>query len=155
MKTIINNVNSLNSLRIKDIIIVIFILIVFSVAITDGRDVKPLPITSLTIQFDKTGAVFTINYSFDTLPKTYLLIFGSKSLEPKINLVFSNFDYDVVRIDPDVAILKVKNISRLVKGFYLHDSHKFGETIDTVYISDSYGSRTFFNVNSTPDYFYK
>lgn len=142
-------------MKIKDLVIVILILIVFSIVITDGREKRPLPITLLAIQFNKTDAVFTVDYNFDTLPRIYLLIFGSKSLEPKISLVFSNFDYDIVKIGPDGAILKVSNISMLNKGYYLHDSHEFGETIGTVYISDSYGTKTFFNINSTPYYFYR
>lgn len=141
-------------MRVKDILIVIIIIIVFSVVITDGRTKRQLPITSLTINFNKTDAVFTINYNFDTLSRTYLLIFGSKSLEAKINLVFSNFDYDIVKIGPDKAILNVNNVSRFEKGFYLHDSRKFGETIDILYISDYHGSKTYYNVNATPYYFY-
>lgn len=141
-------------MRIKDLLIITLILIVLSIAITDGRTKRLLPITSLTIQFDKTDAVFTVNYNFDTLSKIYLLIFGSNSLEPKIKLVFSNFDYDIVKIGPDETILKVKNISRPDRGFYLHDSRKFGETIDILYISDYHGSRTYYNTNSTPYYFY-
>ena len=142
-------------MNIKDIIIIISILIIFSIAVTDGREKRQLPITSLNIQFEKTDAIFTVNYDFGKIPKIYFQMFGSKSLEPKIRSIFSNFDYDIIKIDDSKAILKVKNISRLDKGYYLHDSHEFNETIGIVYISDSYGSRTYFNINSTPYYFYR
>lgn len=142
-------------MNIKYLIIVISILTVFSIVLTDGRENRQLPITSLSIQFDKTNAIFTINYNFNKLPRIYLLMLGSKTIEPKIRRVFSDFDYDIIKIDQDKAILKVNNISRLDKDYYLHDSRKFGETIDIVHISDPAGTRTYFKLNSTPYYFYK
>ncbi|VVB95376.1 Uncharacterised protein [uncultured archaeon] len=119
---------------------------------------RSLDISSLTITFDKTDAIFTVNYDFDRLPKMYLLLFGSKNLEPKIRYVFANFDYDIKKIDQDQAILRVKNFSRFEKGYYLHDSHiKFGEGIKTIYIytSDStepkkYSGMYIFNWDSVP-----
>lgn len=142
-------------MNIKYIIIIIFVLTIFSVVVTDGREKRQLPITSLNIQFDKTDAIFTVNYNFDKISKMYFLVYGSKSLEPKIRSIFSDFDYDVIKIDEDKAILKVKNISRLDNGYYLHDSREFGDTIDIVYISDSYSNKTYFKINSTPYYFYR
>ena len=138
------------------LILVLLIVLMPLTAITDGRE-KELHITSLTIQFNKTDAIFTVNYDFDKLSRIYLLMLGSKSLEPKVKSVFQNFDYEVIKIDQDKAILRVKNISRLNKGYYLHDSQKFGETIDTVYISDSSNPKTreYYNMNATPNYFYK
>jgi len=55
------------------------------------------------------------------------------------------------------AILRIKNISRLDKGYYLHDSVKFGERIDALYIftPDSQRPREFFNLNATPNIFYR
>ena len=40
-------------------------------------------------------------------------------------------------MDQDKAILRVKNISRLDRSYYLHDSRKFGESIRTMYIYTS------------------
>lgn len=151
-------VEKIKNMNLKSLIIIISVLIILSIVITDGREreKRQLPITSLDIKFDKTDAIFTIHYEYDRLSKMYLLMLGSKTLEPNIKGVFSNFDYDIIKIDADKAILKVNNISRLNKeGYYLHDSHKFGETIDVVNISDSFGTRTYFNINSTPYYFYR
>ncbi len=93
---------------------------------------KSLDITSLTIDFDKTDATFTVDYDIGGLPEVFILLMGSKSLEPKIRSVFSGFDYDIIKMDQDKAVLRVRNISRLDKGYYLHDSVKFGESIKTV-----------------------
>jgi hypothetical protein len=129
----------------------------FVAIITDGRQQgRELHITSLSIQFDKTDATFVINYDFGSLPKMYLIIFGTKTIEPEIGSIFSNFDYDVIKIDQERAILRVKNISVLNKGYYLHDSRTFGQTIDTVYISDPSSTKIkeYYSINSTPNYFY-
>ena len=152
-----DKIRILGNMNIKNFVIIISILTILSATITDGREKKQLPITSLEIKFDNTDAIFIVNYNFDKLSKIYLLTLGSKTLEPKIKSAFQDFDYDIVKIDADKAILKVKNISRLDNGYYLHDPHKFSDTIDIVYISDasSTKTRTYFNINSTPYYFYR
>jgi len=144
-------------MKISTLILTFLIVFILATALTDGRRERQLHITSLTIQFDKTDAIFTANFDFNKLSKTYLLVFGSKSLEPKVKSIFSNFDYEIIKIDQNKAILRVKNISRLEKGYYLHDSHKFGETIDIVYIysSESSSPKEYFNISSTPYFFYR
>jgi hypothetical protein len=126
--------------------------------LSDGTTASsPFEITSLAINFDKADAVFTVNYDLGKLPKMYVLLFGSKSIEPKIKAIFSNFDYEIIKIDQDKAILKVKNVSRLEKDFYLHDSRKLGASINTiiVYTPDSPRTREYSNLNSTPNTFYR
>ena len=104
-----------------------------------------------------TDAVFMVNYDLGKIPKMYILLFGSKSIEPRIKAVFSNFDYEIVKMDQDKAILRVKNVSRLEKGFYLHDYRKLGASINTiiVYTPDSPRTREYSNLNSTPNTFYR
>lgn len=138
-------------------VILIFLIIFASVAIaTDGKREKELHITSLEIEFDKTDAIFTVNYGFDKFSEAFLLFFGTNALEPKVRYIFPNFDYDVIKIDQDKAILRVKNISVLNKDYYLHNSRKFNDTIDIVYISSPSETRIreYHNINATPNYFY-
>ena len=138
--------------------VILTLLIVFTsvTIVTDGKIDKQLHITSLEIKFDKTDAIFTVNYDFDKFSETFLLLFGTKTIEQKVRSPFQNFDYEIIKIDQNKAILRVKNISRLDKDYYLHDSHKFSDTIGTVYISDPSSTiiREYHNVNSTPNYFY-
>lgn len=151
-------IDDLVSIMKRSILILAFLIVFTFVTInTDARRDKQSHITSLTIQFDRTDAVFILNYDFDKLSKMYLIMLGTKSLESKVKYMFSSFDYEIIKIDQDKAILKVKNISRFDDGYYLHDPHKFGETIGTVYIysSDSFRPREYFNINSTPYYFYR
>ena len=144
----------------KKSIIVIFLVLFFAsiLPISEGTSANhTFEITSLTINFDKTNATFIVNYDLGKIPKMYILLFGSKSLEPKVRDLFSNFDYDIVKMNQDETILKVKNISRLEKGFYLHDSRKLGATINSIFVStpDSPRAKEYFNLNSTPDTFYR
>ncbi len=144
----------------KKSIMVIFMVLFFAsiLPISEGTSANhTFEITSLTINFDKTNATFIVNYDLGQIPKMYILLFGSKSLEPKVRDLFSNFDYDIVKMNQDETILKVKNISRLEKGFYLHDSRKFGDTINTIFVTtpDSPRAKEYSNLNSTPDTFYR
>ncbi len=141
------------------IILLMALLLVLTLPFTDGKPQKHLlEITSLTINFDKADATFTVNYDLGKLPRLYILLLGSKDLEPKIDSVFSNFDYKITKMDQDQAVLRITNISRFDRGYYLHDSRiKFGETIKIVniYFPDDPIPRDFYNVNSTPVVFYR
>ncbi len=138
---------------------ILFMVLVFAsmLPLSEGNPGRPLDITSLIINFDKTDATFTVNYDLGKIPKMYVLLFGSKSIEPKIKDVFSNFDYEIIKLDQEKAILRVKNISRLEKDFYLHDSRRLGAGISTiiVYTPDSPRTREYSNLDSTPNTFYR
>jgi hypothetical protein len=146
-------------LAMKNFVALLFIVLIFvSLPFTQGTAEKPsLDITSLTITFDRTDAIFTANYDLGTFPKMYILLFGSKNIEPKINSIFSNFNYQIIKMDQDKVILKVKDISRVIPGYYLHDSRKIGSTIDKIYIytPDAPFPKEYSNRNSTPDTFYR
>jgi hypothetical protein len=120
----------------KSALIVTVLLIIFFASLTTfsvgASEKRSFDITSITINFDKTDATFTVEYDISSFPKVFILFLGSKSLEPKINSVFSGFDYDIIKMDADKAVLRVRNISRPEKEYYLHDSVRFGESIKTV-----------------------
>lgn len=136
------------------ILAVLFLLLPFTEATPEKRS---LDITSLVINFDKTEATFTANYDLGKLPKMYVLLFGSKNIEPKIKATFSNFDFEIMKMDQNKAILRVKNISRFDKGYYLHDSRRLGTKIGTivVFTPDSSRPTEYYNLNSTPNKFYR
>ena len=149
-----------NVLSMKNSILVIFAVLVIAslLPFTEGSPQKrSMDITSLTINFDRPDAIFTVNYDFGTFPKLYILLLGSKSIEPKLRSIFSEFDYEILKMDQDKAVLKVKGISRQEKGYYLHESRKFGESIDTIIIftTDSPRAKEYSNLNATPATFYR
>jgi hypothetical protein len=143
----------------KKSFLILFMVLVSLLPLSQGDPGRPFEITSLAINFDKTdaNANFTVNYDLGRIPRMYILLFGSKSIEPRVKAVFSNFDYEIKKMDQDKAILRVTNVSRLEKGFYLHDSRKLGSSIDTiiVYTPDSPRTREYYNMNSTPNIFYR
>ena len=144
----------------KNLGLILFIALVLAslLPLTEGASgSRTLDITTLTIKFDKTDAEFIVNYDLGTMPKMYILLLGGKSIQPRIKEVFSNFDYEVLKMDQEKAILKVKNISRNEKGYYLHDSVKLGSTINTmiVYIPGDPHPTEYFGLNATKDTFYR
>jgi hypothetical protein len=145
----------------KSSLTVIILLILALALLTPFSNGNPerrtMEITSLTIDFKQTDAIFTVNYDIGSLPKMFILLMGSKSLEPKIESVFSEFDYKIIKMDQDKAVLQVRNVSWLDKGYYFHDSIKFGEYINTVYVytTDSPRPREYSNINSTQPTFYR
>ncbi len=145
----------LTSMKIA--ILVLFMVLVSLFPLSQGNPGRPFDITSLVINFDKKDAVFTVNYDLGRIPRMYVLLLGSKSIEPRVKAVFSNFDYEIIKMDQDKAILRVNNVSRLEKGFYLHDSRRLGVSIDTiiVYTPDSPRAKEYSNLNSTPNTFYR
>jgi hypothetical protein len=120
---------------------------------------RPIEITSLIVKFDKTDAQFTVNYDIGTIPKMYILLLGGKSIQPRINDVFSNFDYTVIKMDHEKTILHVKNISRYEKNlnYYLSDPVKFGATIKNmiIYIPGDPRPVEYIGLNATPSKFYR
>lgn len=121
------------------------------------QSMRVFEISSLSIKFDHTDAEFIVNYNIGAVPRMYILLMGGKSIEPKIKELFSNFDYEIVKMDHEKAILHVKNISRFEKGYYLHDSIGFGTQIDsmTVYIPGDIRPTEYIGLNATPNKFYR
>ena len=143
----------------KNLVLVLLILIVltFSLQPTGGSPgSRPLDITKLTIKFDKKDAELTIDYDLGTMPKMYILLLGGRSIEPRVREVFSNFDYEILKMNQEKTILRVKNISRYEKGYYLHDSVKLGAIINTmvIYIPGDPHPTEYFGLNATKDTFY-
>ena len=140
------------------VIILLTLVLALFIPFSNGNpERKTLDITSLTIDFKKTDAIFTVNYDLGSIPKMFILLMGSKSLEPKIKSVFSEFDYEIIKMDQEKAVLQVRNVSWLDKGYYFHDSIKFGEYIDTVYVytTDSTRPKEYSHINSTQPTFYR
>lgn len=138
-------------------LLILFMVLVLTFPLSGGNPSSTFGIDSLVIDFDKTGATFTASYDLGKIPKLYILLLGSKSIEPKIKSIFSDFDYEILKMDQSTTVLRVKNVSRFYNGYYLHDSRNLGAKIKTivVYTPDSTRAREFSNLNSTPPIFYR
>ncbi|MCZ7400636.1 MAG: hypothetical protein O8C61_00260 [Candidatus Methanoperedens sp.] len=151
-----------NQLKMKNpilILIALFVIVSFLPSTEGTSGSNPIDITSLVVKFDKTDAQFTVNYDIGTIPKLYIMLLGGKSIEPRIKDVFSNLDYTVIKMDQEKTILQVKNISRYEKNlnYYLHDSIKFGVTINDmiIYIPGDPHPAEYIGLNATPAKFYR
>ncbi|HIE31366.1 MAG TPA: hypothetical protein EYP67_03175 [Methanosarcinales archaeon] len=116
-----------------------------------------LHVTQTTMQFHGADAVFTLDYELDFLAKVYVLAFGSANIAPEIETRFASFDdYDVQKIGYEQATVVVKGVSHYSNGYYFHNSHDFGMTVEklVVKLPDGY-SRTYLNTNKTPDIYYE
>ena len=137
------------------VLVILFIAALLTLT-NGGPERRSFEITSVSINFDKNDATITVNYEFPKLMKLYILLLGSKSIEPKINATFPDFKYDIVKMNQKKAILKATNVSRYDNGYYLHESRKLGTNINAVYIytPDSPRPKLYSNIDSTPNIFY-
>ncbi|CAG1001723.1 MAG: hypothetical protein MPEBLZ_03165 [Candidatus Methanoperedens nitroreducens] len=145
--------------KLIPVIFLILLLFLFLPLSGGSPGSRTFEISSVTIKFDKTDAEFIVNYDLGAIPKMYILLMGGKSIEPKIQELFSNFSYEIIKIDQDKTILHVKNISRYDKNvnYYIHESVSFGSTLNTIFIylpgdkhAVEYSGR-----NATPTKFYR
>jgi len=151
-----------NKALMRNLIPVIFAILILASFLPSSegtQGTRAFEISSLTIKFDHTDAEFIVNYDLGAIPKMYILLLGGKSIEPKIQELFSNFSYEIIKIDQDKTILHVKNISRYDKNvnYYLHESVKFGGTLNKiiVYIPGDEHPVEYFSRNATPTKFYR
>jgi len=68
------------------LIVTVLLIIVFASVTTfsvGASEKRSFDITSLTIRFDKTDAIFTIDYDIGGLPKMFILLLEAKVLSQK------------------------------------------------------------------------
>ncbi|NJD52747.1 MAG: hypothetical protein FIB07_07755 [Candidatus Methanoperedens sp.] len=145
--------------KLTPVIFLILLLFLFLPLSGGSPGSRTFEISSVTIKFDKTDAEFIVNYDLGTIPKMYILLLGGKSIQPKIQELFSNFSYEIIKIDQDKTILHVKNISRYDKNvnYYIHESVSFGSTLNTIFIYLPGDERPveYSGRNATPTKFYR
>ena len=141
------------------LILLIFIIVSIEEPYTSARgaETKPIDITSMIVNFSGPDAIVTVNYDYGRLGRLYLEIFGSKSIEPKINDFFNEFDHDIVKINYNTSIVILHNVSKKSGEYYLHNSVKFKKTIKILYviIPDPEEERIYYDTNMTPNIFYR
>jgi len=120
------------------------------------REGKYIHIDSIEIVFDKTDANVDVEYHLSPFAEAYMLLFGSKNLEPKIREIFANFtEVKILQIGSSSASLYITNISRKKDQYYLHDSRRFGMQPDVLTLVYPDGTKKIYqNAISTQDTFY-
>ena len=116
-----------------------------------------IDVNEASIRFNGSDATITLYYELTPAARAYIFAFGTSSLEPKIQGMFSNFkDTQVLNIRPEHAEILIRNVSKPNENYYLHHSIELPLTFRVlkVYTPDSRESRDYYYVNSTPDIFY-
>ena len=117
-----------------------------------------LHVTQARMEFEGTNAAFTLDYDIDLLAKIYVMAFGSTKIMPEIEAQFVSFDerdVTIERLDYEQAVVIVKNVSHYDGGYYFHNAHDFGITMEKLVVDLPDGpSRVYWNTNSTPSIFY-
>ena len=138
---------------------ILIVLVLSLLLIMPSASAGCVQVTKTTMEFERADAVFTLDYELDLLVKIYVMAFGSAKIVPEIEAQFVSFDKDDVtikRLDYEQAVVVVKNVSYYNKGYYFHDSHKFGITMDKLVVDPPDRlPRTYLNTNSTQSLFYK
>ena len=113
-------------------------------------------VNDITMTLTGGNALFELNYTLDSFAKLYVLALGAGYIEPDIVSFFKSYvDVKTVRADPNSAALLVKDAGKNSSGFYLFDSRALGGRVAKFTVVYPGGlSRTFYNVNSTPNVFY-
>ncbi|MGV8077028.1 MAG: hypothetical protein ACP5N0_07005 [Methanosarcina sp.] len=97
------------------------------------KEGKYIHVDSMVIQFKQANATVSINYRLSPFAQSYMFLFGSKNLQPKIEEIFSEFqEVKIKKIGRSSASLQILNISKKSDEYYLHDSHKFGVQTDVL-----------------------
>lgn len=114
-------------------------------------------VTRTTMQFQGADAVFTLDYDLKFLAKVYVWALGSAKVVPEIEARFISFDnVTIEKLNYEEAVVIVKNVSYYDDGYYFHNSHDFGMTIEKLVVDTPDGSpRTYWNTNRTPNIFYE
>lgn len=119
------------------------------------REGRYIHVDSIEIVFDKTDANVDIQYRLSAFAEAYMILFGSKNLEPKIREIFANFtEVKILHIERNSASLQITNISRKKDQNYLHDSRELGVQTDVLTLVSPQGTRRLQNQKSTGNFFY-
>jgi hypothetical protein len=138
----------------------ISLLLMFSLLLTmPAASASCVQVDEMLMEFQKEDAIFTVYYDIKILPKMYIMAFGSAKIVPEVEAQFAPFNADDVtikRLNYEQAVVVVKNVSHYDIGYYFHDPHKFGITIDKLVVDPPDGPpRIYWNTNSTPSLIYK
>ena len=115
-------------------------------------------VKDVTMHLNGNNATFQLNYSLETFTHFYVLVLGSKYIEPDLLSFLGNYTgVKLLKADMDQASLQVQGAGRFRNGTYLFDSRPLGskkkplkEAIARFTVVYPQGKEcTFYNVTST------
>ena len=113
-------------------------------------------ITRMDVHFSNENATADINYEVGFLTQLYVFFFGSRNLDPYLDILLYDFEeYRVTSVHGTTATVELINSSRREGAYYLHDNHQLGYEVGrlALYFPDG-KTMTFDNATETPNVFY-
>jgi hypothetical protein len=152
-------------MKIKPIIVITLLIsatllaarVVPGTSADEFKEGKYIHVDSIVIQFEKTDATVSVNYHLSPFAQAYILLFGSKNLEPKIKEIFSGFrEVKIQKIEKSSASLQTLNVSKKSDEYYLCDSCELGVKSDALtFVYPNGAKRSYEHIKVTPPVFYK
>jgi hypothetical protein len=120
------------------------------------RDGQYIHVKNIVIEFQKANANVYVEYRLSPFAESYVFLFGSKYLEPKIKEIFAAFpEVKIKDIEGNSASLLITNISRKSDPYYLHDSRNLGVQPENLTLIYPEGAKKNYKYpKSTPPAFY-
>ncbi len=126
------------------------------VSATDTQRSNYIHIESVTMTFEGSDMNVTVTYKLDLFAKLYMLLFGTRVVEPKLEGIFAEFENVEIRnVSQDSAEIFAVDVLIQDGGAYHIRPHKLGQEVDRLLIVfPGNHSITFDDVNTVPSITY-
>ena len=105
------------------------------VSAADTQRSNYIHIENVTMTFEGSNVNVTVTYKLDLFAKLYMLLFGPKVVEPKLEGIFANFENaKITNISQDSAEIFAVNVLINEGETYQIRPHKLGQEVDILVI---------------------
>jgi hypothetical protein len=123
-----------------------------------------LSVKDITMYLNEGNATFQLNYTLDTFTKIYVLVLGSRYIQPDLVSMFGNFDdIKIEGVDHQSATILAAKAGKYNGSHYFFDSRPL-EIDDSILqnkikkfrvIYPGEPNQTFYNISCTPEVLYR
>ncbi|RLG22464.1 hypothetical protein DRN72_01850 [Methanosarcinales archaeon] len=137
------------------ITLIVMLLVVSSAPLASASPTY-LRVDEVTMWLEGYNATLELKYELNFLAKTYVLLFGAKTIEPEIRKFLPFEEIKILKLNDKRALVRVINITRSVdeksdRIYYLYQPYYFSYPIKRIVIVYPDGTRLeLFNRDSTP-----
>ncbi|MDD3291743.1 MAG: hypothetical protein PHD13_02830 [Methanocellales archaeon] len=136
--------------------IVLLLITMPIVSATDTQRSNYIHIESVTMTFEGDDMNVTVRYKLDLFAKLYMLLFGTKVVEPKLEGIFAEFEsVEIKNVSQDGAEIFAVDVLIQEDETYHIRQHKLGQEVGRLFIvfPDNH-TITFEDVNTVPSITY-
>lgn len=136
--------------------VVLLLIMMPIVSATDTQRSNYIHIESVIMTFEGSNMNVTVKYKLDLFAKFYILLFGTKSIEPKLEGIFAEFEnVEIKNVSQDSAEIVAVDVLIQEGETYHIRQHKLGQEVDKLLITfpDNH-TITFDDINTLPSITY-